>query len=333
MADVKKLDLNLESIDWENTGSYIDTTNEGILIRDNEGSHHILAIKKIEKEKDRKKYLEICKQVALDYCFKVVGKDKLSFKSELYEREILIQPMRDSLNVNNLVIGRVYYKPSHIESIKRMEKDDIWLRPFGYECFKLWKKKDPTYIFKLREYTRKLLGNTYYRDSDIKKGLFSDSLGDTPEDVFMTKLTEILASGFVHIRNLDNLPHKIKNYLEYHYPKNQSPKKFIPYVEESRENHSSSEESYSEEYHQISKNLKLEYKETEDLMLDSLIIKQIQDVANKVLTTKENRVLKLCLNGLTITEIARKTGVTKQSVSEMKKRAENKIRENLKLEI
>ena len=60
MADVKKLDLNLESIDWENTGSYIDTKNEGILIRDNEGSHHILAIKKIEKEKDRKKYLKIC---------------------------------------------------------------------------------------------------------------------------------------------------------------------------------------------------------------------------------------------------------------------------------
>ena len=68
-------------------------------------------------------------------------------------------------------------------------------------------------------------------------------------------------------------------------------------------------------------------------MLDSLIIKQIQDVANKVLTTKENRALKLYLNGLTITEIARKTGVTKQSVSEMKKRAVNKIRKNLTLEI
>lgn len=335
MADVKKLELNLESIDWENTGSYIDTTNEGILIRDNERSYEILAIKKIEQEKDKNKYLEICEQVALDYCIKLIGKDKLSLYSKLYEREIFIKPSPVSFTVKSLVIGKAYYRPSHFEYRLKSFEDDIWLCPFGYKCFKLWKKNDPAYIYKLREYSRKLLKeigykDIRYKDSDIRKGLFSNTLGDIPEDVFMTKLTEVLSSGFVHIRNLNDVSHKTKNYIEYHHPDNQYSKNDMTYEEESQNNNSSSEKSFTEKYHKtISKALSSKHRDVEDLILDLMTIRQIEDVAKNVLTKKEYQVLQLYLDGLTITEIARKTGVTRQSVSEMKKRAENKLREYL----
>ncbi len=125
------------------------------------------------------------------------------------------------------------------------------------------------------------------------------------------------------------MPHKTKNYVEYHHPDNQYSKNSITYEEESLNNNSSPEESFTKEYSLISNTLNPEHRESEDFLIDSLTIRKIEDVAKEVLTDKEYQVLQLSLTGLTITEIARKTGVTRQSVSEMKIRAENKLKKYL----
>lgn len=73
--------------------------------------------------------------------------------------------------------------------------------PLGFRCWQLFANKKPEGLYRLREYTRKVLngsgkfGRIWYKDGDIKNGLDSYDLNDLREDVFMATLGKVFSDA------------------------------------------------------------------------------------------------------------------------------------------
>jgi|GEM_PF-4245570 len=310
------LDKNLEkhlidenSIDWENVGTYVNTTPNGIVIRHNEAGNEFLAIKKIESRENKEIYQNRCKKAAWEYCIKTIGKESLTYYSELYNQNILACQSWTTITIRDLIIGRAYYGRWLIDDFRQVEERQRRMYPFECACLEYWKKNEPQWMV--------LLFDRY--KGERKGELWLDGLIDA--------IGGIAFKDIVSIENLLSVPSLVMGRIRHRGSSTKQSRRHTLYNEEGGSENKNEKFFHPPLLDKITEDYSLIEKIQENIVLCGEIKRLVSELFKRgVITTTEYETYEDLSSGLKQVDIANKRDKSRSAVSQTLKGLREKIK-------
>lgn len=223
-------------------------------------------------------------------------------KDALKENPPLIQTPWDNLFRLDPITERAF--SAHSEFKKKYPRGFRWVNDYT--------NKDPNLISRIRAFTRKALKkyNVHYEGEGNAKRLYSEDLGDLPEDLLMEKFTEAISVIDEILRKpLDK--YKGEDYVEGLHKLPGSVRRALRSWIETKDKEKPIDEDITG---------------GESLIVDTLLFAIFNEAYEK-LTPREKTVIHYrIVKGLTPQATAKELGVTVQAVNKMEKNALKKLK-------